>query len=288
MCQTRMSDHNSPTDDDVARLFRENDDLGADSSLWFRPLRVFLDRGTPPPPMTVLAFRSQHSTLLPFGVLTCTKRNRIVFWPVLAKNADMVAEQGKTGVIDHVTLELPSEKMHVTALDAAGKRLHFTARDGGHKQAWRLHRFEGTGLAFWFTLAVRWQTLQDQETAVQRRILAPTPAEVERRKQVFTNYPRRLTFVDVPLPPTESVPDYVYCVVYLLTDPAAEPKYSSDVFPFGDVGTWIDGWPCRGEYPIKTSKLHHEQTEFVVATACPPGHLRQEVLMGFPRRTPAK
>jgi len=281
-----MTDHNSTTDHDAARIFRENDDLGAASSLWLRPLRFFLDRGSPPPPMTVLLFRSQHSPPSPFGVLTRTKKNRIVFWPVLPKDAKMVAEEANSDVIDHVTLELPSERMHVTAFNAAGKRVHSTARDLGHKVAWRLHRFEGTGLAVWFTLAVRWQVLQDQDTVVQRCLHAPTANEAERRKSEFAKYAAQMTMVDVPLPPTECAHGFVYCVVYLVTDPATEIRPSSDIFLIGDVHSQIDGWPDGNVSGIQATRLRHEQIELVIATACPPGHLRRDVVMGFPRRKP--
>lgn len=94
----------------------------------------------------------------------------------------MVAAEGKVGIIDHITLELPNAKTHVTAYDAAGKPSRCGATDFGHREAWRLQRFEGSGLAIWFTILVKWSTLLDQETAVQRCMKAPNPAEAERRK----------------------------------------------------------------------------------------------------------
>ena len=94
-------DHN----EDIARLFRENDDIGAQSSLWVRPIRQLLDSGKPIGQLTVLAFRGEGTGAYPFGVLTHTDKQRVVFWPVLPRNADMIAANGQNGVetivVDH-------------------------------------------------------------------------------------------------------------------------------------------------------------------------------------------
>src|SRR5262245_30409057 len=93
-------------DDDTARLFRENDNLGADSSVFLRPMRRLLQEGAPPGELIPLFVSLPSNEARPFGALTCTSRNRIIFWPVLPRNADMIAAEGKVGVFDHVTLEL--------------------------------------------------------------------------------------------------------------------------------------------------------------------------------------
>lgn len=209
-CPMNMTDSNSiPDDADIAQIFLENDDLAADSSLWFRSLRQLLKEGKPTGAMTLLAFRDGDASAYPFGVLTHTKNDRVVFWLVLPTNADMVAAEGKIGVIDHVTLELPNEKTHVTAYDSGGDALQYGAADFGHLQAWRLQRFEGTGLSIWFTLLVKWSILAAQETVVQRRMQAPTPADVERRKQAFARHAAQIKVIDVPVPQGENASDYV-------------------------------------------------------------------------------
>lgn len=282
--KTDMTDSNHAHDcSDIAKLFKENEDLGALSSLWFRPLRQFLQHGKPTGPMTVLAFRGTHTGAYPFGVLTHTKNNRIVFWPVLPKNADMVAAEGKVGVIDHITLELPNAKTHVTAYDAAGKPSRCGATDFGHREAWRLQRFEGSGLAIWFTILVKWSTLLDQETAVQRCMKAPNPAEAKRRKQVFAHHTAQLRIIDVPLPKSVTVPKYVYCVFYFVTEPERETKLTPDIFLHGDVDSQVDGWPDGTVFEIQPMKLRYEQTQFLIATACPSGTMRQDIVLGFPR-----
>jgi hypothetical protein len=285
MCQTDMTDSESSNDaDDIGRLFRENDDLGAESSLWFRPLRQLLKQGKPVGAVTFLTFRGADTGAYPFGALTHTEKGRIVFWPVLPTDADMVFASGKTGVIDHITLELSNEKTHVTAYDAGGKPSHRSATDLGRRQPWRLFRFEGSGLAIWFTLLAKWSVLLDQQTVVQRCMHAPTPAEAERRKRAFERYAAQLKLVDVPLPVKCGSPEYVYCVVYLVTDPSGGVNPTPDIFPNGDVDSVIDGWREGTEFEVQSKLLTYERTQFVIATACPPGTMRQDVSFGFPQR----
>lgn len=213
----------TPNDnDDIARLFRENDNIGAQSSLCVRPIRQLLDSGKPIGQLTVLAFRGQDTGSYPFGVLTHTKNQRVVFWPVLPLDADMIAGEGKKGVVDHITLELANKRTHTTAYNAKGQASHIKAADFGHDEAWRLQEFEGSGLALWFTMLVRWSVLLDQELAVQRCVQAPTPAEAERRKGVFASIAARMKVMDVPLPKSTTKPEYVYCAVYFVTDADGE------------------------------------------------------------------
>lgn len=269
---------------DIATLFRESDDIGAPSSLWLRPIRQLLDSGKPVEQLTVLAFRGQETGAYPFGVLTHTKKQRVVFWPVLPLDADMVAGKGKKNVVDHITLELTNQRTHITAYDARGRASHFKAADFGHDEAWRLQETEGSGLALWFTMLVRWSVLLDQELAVQRSRQAPTPAEAERRKALFASIAARMKVMDVPLPKSASEPEYVYCAVYFVTGADGEFAFSDGLFPSGQVDTEVEGWPNGSQFEIQPMRLRYEHTQYVLATTCPPGRLRHDVIMGFPRR----
>jgi hypothetical protein len=254
-----------PTDDkcDIAKLFSESGDIGARSSLWFRPLRQLLEDGKPTGAMTVLAFCGTQTGAYPFGVFTHTKNNRIIFWPVLPKNADMVAGVGKEGVIDHITLELPSEKFHVTAYDVTGEPSHWEAADFGHRQAWRLQRFEGSGVALWFTLLVKWSTLLDQETAVQRHAKAPNAAAAKRREEAFKQHVARMQMADIFLPTGVTAPEYVYCAVYLVTEPKGDIKLTPNMFLLCDINAVVDG--CTdGNFEIQSTNLLYKQTQFLI------------------------
>jgi|GEM_PF-1685827 len=276
---TSDADHLS----DVERLFREHDHLGADSSLWLRAARMLMDQGKPLGQLTVLACKSSEGGSLPFGAMTQTKSNRIVFWPVLPRHTQMTAEKHRIGVIDHLTLELPSERIHATAYDAAGRSQHYAASDLGHEQAWRLQHFEGTNLALWFKLAFRRSVLAEQERAVQRRIPAPT-LDVQRRVREFSRFAGRIKVVDVPLPSGVSDPTYVVCVAYLVTDTSGSVDFRSDVFTTSDLDGEVDGFSAGSIFEVRPLALRYAERQFVFATACPAGNLKQDVIVGFPRQ----
>ncbi|MCH7873664.1 MAG: hypothetical protein IID33_18345 [Planctomycetes bacterium] len=75
-------------DDQVARLFKENDDLGAASSLWLRPLRQLFEHGKPIGQVRALTISLVEKQSLPFGMIMYTEKNRLetiskrVFMPI--------------------------------------------------------------------------------------------------------------------------------------------------------------------------------------------------------------
>ncbi len=207
----------------------------------------------------------------------------MVFWPVLPRNADMVAREGKSGVVDHITLELSNWKSHLTAYNADGQSHHTSAADLGHEQAWRLREQHSSGLALWFSMLVRWSVLLDQEAAVQRRLRAPTPAEAERRKMLFTQAASQMQFMDFPLPNSVTVPEYVYCSVYFVVGENGDFRFMPELFPSNQADSEIDGWPDGSTFEIQPKALKYEMTKFVIATACPPGVLRPDVAFALPR-----
>lgn len=267
---------------DIERLFRENEDLGVDSSLWLRAARQLMCDGKPLGQLTVLAFKSADGKSLPFGALAHTNRDRIIFWPVLPRNAEMVARKGTLDVLDHLTLELPSGKMHATAYGVTGEPVHCSAADLGHPQAWRLHRLEGHDLALWFTLLVRWDVLKEQDFAVQRRVKMPRGDE-QRRTQEFVRFAGQIKVMDVPLPETVLEPNYVYCLAYFVPDACAEVTLPPGAILTSGLGAHIDGCRADAIVDVRPLKLRYEHTQFVFAAACPPGTLTDDVFVGLPR-----
>lgn len=254
----------------------QQDNIGSDTSLWLRPLRLLFDHGTPPCDCTILAFKDTPQGDLPFGVVTKTKDNRVICWPDLPTKPQPASEFGIPVFIDHVTLEFPSQKMHVTWFDDDGKREH-------HSQAWRLHPFDGSGVALWFKLMVRCSVLEDQDLRVERNIKSPT-SDVERRKAEFARYANSIKFQRIKLPPGKPEGDYVFVVIYVVIDPGAEIVLTSDMFlAGGNVDDVVDGWPDGSVFGIQPIKFKVSDFEMVVATACPPGNLDPDVFLGFPR-----
>lgn len=112
-------------------------------SLWVRPMRQLLDDGKPVGQITMLSLSPVADGALPFCAVAYTSKNRLVAWPILPSNPGTVSFP-----LDHITLEFPSGKMHVTGFDPDGKR-HAVS------QSWRLQEFPKNDLAFWFRLVVR-------------------------------------------------------------------------------------------------------------------------------------
>lgn len=268
---------------DLSALMRDNDNLGADSSVWLRPLRYLFEHGKPLPPVRILAFHHNHLGDLPFGAVALTRNNRVIFWPILPKGPGRVTSGSEMGMIDHLTLELPSERMHVTSFDQVGKRIHHIASDLGQGAAWRLQKIDDFGSALWFTMVVRISVLQDQDKVVQRLVKMPT-SDAERRTQEFVDYARQFTCVIVPLPPSHENADFVYCAVYFVSNPEHPPTITTKNFLVGDPHLEADGWPEDDLLGVQPMIVTMEDVHFLIATSCPPGRLRQEIAIRFPRR----
>lgn len=272
-------DHSSES----AQLFRDNDDLGANSSLLLRAARMLLQDGKPLGQLTMLSFPTSEHGALPFGALTHTQKGRVVFWPVVPRQTEMTAYPGAVKIFDHLTLELTNEKTHATAYDAAGKAQHYDASDFGHFQSWRLQHMEGTGLALWFSILVRWSVLQDQDLAVQRRASMPT-ADTARRTMEFLRFASQIKPMDVPLPSGPPAGDYVCCFAYVVTDNSHKIEVTSDAFDPGVFSSKVNGYSVPPELEISALKLNYAETQFVFAVACPSGTLTEELIVGYPRK----
>ncbi len=263
--------------DDVARMFREHDNIGSDSSLWLRPLRQLLKQGKPIGPIVALTVSPIEQLKLPFGMLAQTEKNRLIFWPILPPNAKVMCAGKNVDVFDHITLEFPSEKIHVTAYDADGQPIHLV-RD------WKTHHFSDCDLTLWFILLVRVSILRQQDMAVQRRVKAPT-TDKERRVNEFISYAKNLSMSNVSLPPQETEYEYIYFVLYLAPDSITENQFSRMILPTdSSMDSQIEGWRNGHVHQMAVSKLTFGQRTICVAAACPPGELRTDVIFGFPRR----
>ncbi len=181
-----MTDHDTTptqaddplTEDEVARLFRENDNIGPDSALPLRMIRQLIWDGSPLGQGIMLTFKSPGGDSLLFGAVTATRNHRLVFWPALPTGMDMPCDDIEA--VDHITLELRNRKTHATG--------YKTDREAVHRsRAWKLHDFPGSGLASWFVLHVRLSVLREQPQAVQGRVAMPT-ADKDRRVEEVTRF----------------------------------------------------------------------------------------------------
>jgi len=264
-------------DDDDARLFRENDDLGSDSSVWLRPLRQLFRDGKPIGRLAALTVSPMGKPGLPLGILSETQKDRLIFWPALPSGVDAVCAGKSVDVFDHITLEFPSERIHVTAYDIAGKAVH-------DSRAWRTHHFDDRGLALWFLLLLRISVLQQQDMAVQRRIQTPA-SDKERRINEFVGLKEHLTLHNIPLPPHDAKQDYVYFGLYLRSTSATTDRPSIPILPVNaSLNSQVEGWPPGKAFLIAGFCVPFGKRLIYTATACPPGKLLSDVSVGFPQR----
>jgi hypothetical protein len=262
---------------DVSRLFREHDNIGPDSSLWLRPLRQLFKKGKPVGQAIVLTIALNEQQRLPLGLLAQTRNNRIIFWPTLPRNVKIACAGEKIDIFDHITLELPSQKIHVTAYDGSGQSIH-------KKRAWRLHQFANCTIALWFMLLVRISILRQQDMVVQRRVKTPK-TDKERRVGEFRRYINKLTFSNVSLPLCNVQYNYVYCALYLAPESFTVDQFSPSLIPTNSLASQIEGWPDGNQFHVMVSLLKLGQQTICVATACPPGKLPpdSDVSVGFPK-----
>lgn len=259
-------------DDDAARLFRESDNVGSDSSLWLRALRQLLKDGKPVGPIQMLTVSLPDQQRSPLGVLSQTKKNRLIFWPPLPPDTNMICDGESPEAVDHVTLEFPSEKIHTTAYDAKGRAVR-------NSRAWKLHHLDDFGLALWFYLLVRIPVLRKQDLAVQRRVPMPKSDE-ERRLNEFRHSSR--TPLDIPLPHHNSEQDYIYFGFFLARDlPPADQFPSERILPADNLNSQIEGGRAENTFETRGLKFSFENQIIVVAAACPPGRLLSDVTVGF-------
>ena len=264
--------------DDIERLFRDNDNIGSDSNVLLRPMRQLLDEGKTLGPMSAFTFKLPGEGLYPFGVLTWTKNNRLVFWPILPKCQTM------ENIIDHVTLEFPSKRSHFTYYIKDGSVKHKKAADLSHPTAWQLVPFPNTGIALWFAMSVKTSVLLEQDMAVQR--LVPMPkTDRKRRVEEYVRHFNELNLIDVNLPPDQlEIPPYICCNFYLVTDPNGNFTLTSDAFVQAWKNARIDGWDNDVRFLVQPSnELEFGGHKLVIATACPPGECTNEVDIGIPR-----
>lgn len=267
------------TRDDVASLFRENNDIGSDSSLWLRPLRQLLKEGKPVGQILALTVSPKSQARLPFAMISRTQKDRLIFWPRLPPGTSMIFGGERIEAFDHITLEFPSEKTHVTAYGTDGQPVHIA-------QAWRTYRHPDHSFALWFLMLVRIPILCNQDMAVQRRVKIPE-ADKKRRTDEFVSYTRRLSFLNVPLPDHSAEQDYIYFGLFLASNAAmASDNVSAPRLPTtgASVDSQVEGWPDGSTFEITGLRFVFGEQIVCVAAACPPGRLLSDVSIAFPHR----
>jgi hypothetical protein len=245
------------------------------SSIWMRPLRRLFKEGIPPT-QTVIATVEDSTGTLPFGVFAFTAGSRLIFWPVLPKKFVVLDEKGVQRDLDHVTLEFPNQRIHTTWFSENGKRKH-------HSAGWKLQPSAEPGLALWMKFLVRWSVLADQEHVVEQLVKMPT-SDAKRRTSEFVQYANSIRLQPLKLLPKTPVGDYVFVVIGVVIDPSKPHQMSSDMlFCGGNIDDAVDGWPDGSAFGYQPVKIRVGEKDVVLAALSPPGTLKKDLLMGFPR-----
>lgn len=252
------------------------EDIDNMSSLWLRPMRYLFEKGSPLPKPTFLTVPTSGNDGLPFGALAETENNRLLFWPAMPRDLEMLSEDGKMGATDHVTLKLSNNTIHVTSFNAAGERSH-------HSDGWRLRQFCDRGVAYWFSFLIKWSVLEEWDRQPEVRLKMP-PTDTQRRTDLFAAQAKSLQIHPVVLPPGGRHGDYLFCAFYLHTDVSLPCEIAPEMLVLGDINKPVSGWLDESSSTIQPQTFDVGESRLTIAVASPPGTLRQSAEFGFPKR----
>jgi hypothetical protein len=272
-----MNQIEAPRDEgEILRLLREQDSLGAESSLWLRVFRQLTESGKPIGQILVFTIPIGNEKKLPVGMLTLTDNNRLVFWPVLPRGTCVVINKPRVMLPDHITVEFPSEKVHVTSYDADGRPIHVS-------EAWRSSPHEEQDFRLLFTFLVRLSIVVDQDIIVSRKVTMPIN-DKNRRTAEISRCIAKVLMINLPLPGKASENHYAGFFLYRASYETTAQTLPSTLFPSPNSDEMIKDWPHDADFPIVVSQFQLGNQRFCLAGGFPPGHLKDELCFGFPRR----
>jgi hypothetical protein len=265
-----------PKDDaEVQRLLRERDSLGTDSSLWLRAFRQLIKEGKPIGKLLGLTIPISDDKRMPVGMLNLTDNDRLVFWPVLPRRPCAVLNKPRVKLPDHITVEFPSEKVHVTSYASSGRPIHV-------RDCWRSAPLQ-PDIRLLFAFLVRMSVVADQDVLIGRK--CPTPSsDRDRRTQEFAKCAARVTLQELPVPGNAAEKHYAYLAFYSVPQLMTAEMLSSSLLPKNAADGMVTGWPDHVEFPIIVGQFTIRQHGFCVAAGFPPGQLNDDLCFGFPQR----
>lgn len=264
------------SDDDFARIFRDNDDLGDDSSFWIRAARELFVKQSPLGPVTLLTTGPTSESQMSLALLSHTKNERLVIWPALGKGLKMECDGQVVDLFHHVTVEFPKGKIHLTSYDVSGTPIRIG-------QALRVVQYPNSPLSVCYVMLVKTEVLKEQETMIQRKLRVP-PGHEQRLQDWFLEYLKSITISESRLTPNDGGYDYVYYGIFLGPRPLAVDQLPLDLLPIDILRSEVDGFELTPEYQTSVTPFKVGDRTLWIATACPPGILRKQVVVRFPRR----
>lgn len=242
----------------------------AETCLFWRCARYVLE-GHPASVNVVVYVPGRTGGQYPLLIMTLTKADRLVCWPVLPDRVCAPEEQDKLRLTDHVTLELGSKRRrsHSTEFDPLGGKHH-------HAHKWKICSFEQNGVSLWFGFAVRLSVVENQVLERHQWIRMPLRHK-EKRVDEFRRFLERLTFVDAKIPKKyREQGDSMIALVYI--EDAQEVKLSEDLLH--PLNQWPDEFwdkrPEDGALPFVWTKFTVSSVQLALLLGFPPSNLREE------------
>lgn len=199
---------------------RRRRSLGKRNTIWFRPIRTLLDDGIPAMQITYLMIDVDSDKAYPIGALCKTKRDRLIFWPLLTTK--LKSETEKEELIDHVTLEIASSRSHSTGYEKT---------EAWHSdREWKLTPVEKYPLKFWFANGVDWNTIRHEPVRAEVWVSTPKSDEA-RRKDELKNYASKIILKRLPIPTRPQAEAFLLSYLYLLEGDLGSAKLPDPLFP---------------------------------------------------------
>lgn len=262
-------------------LFRDNDNVGDASSFWYRATRLLFEKQSPIPKMTCLTVGANTDEQLPIGLFTFTDNKRLVFWPAMGKSETMQMDSGASPVFDHITLEFPKQKFHLTAYDQLGQKVKVA-------QSLGTYRFPDADSSMWLQVLAKCELLRGQDSAIQRKIKV-SDGQKNRLVGELKKFVENLTFQKTFLPVSNDN-DYVCYTLFLTSNALAlqNKLTSGDLVNQSFLSRYVDRWESEQTFQIVWSQFRVAEHDLCIAAACPPGTMRIPVAFQFPRRSSGK
>lgn len=274
-----MNRNELPSDEDeVQRLLRESHSLGADSSLWLRVMRQLTAHGKPLGQTLAVGVSINDEPLKSLvGMLTFTDQNRLVFWPVLPRTSKIEPVPPLNMVPDHVTVQFPSEKVHLTSYDENGDPVHTPSL------GWRSAPVRDPDFRLLFAVHVKLEHVRDQDVLVGRQFIIP-PSDVARRTSEISRFRQRIINHDIPVTSSDPNPHYVSFAIYRTESEATAESLPPRLFPGAMFRDMVDNWPDPAEFVAMGKPFKLRDHHLLMAAACPPGQLIDELSFVIPTR----
>jgi hypothetical protein len=270
----------APADDaEVDRLMRDSDSLGADTSLFLRAIRQLTDFGKPIGRIFIPLIPTVLELKMPIGMLTYTDKNRLVFWPVLPRGNCGITNVPDAQVPDHVTVEFPSEKLHVTSYGPDGRKLPVP------KNAWRSAPSEMPEIRLLFAYYIRLSIIREQDVLVTRRYATP-PTDEERRKLEFARGANNFVPYDMSEQIDPAGADFVFFAIYKSSPGLTADNLPNALMPKPSISDFVENWPDNEHFPLFVGQLTLNDLNLMLVAGFPPGRLRSDIFFGFPSRKP--